>query len=311
MEGPLSATTLFATAPCLTHVHITMWHNPYVECRLPWSQLVCYEGPAYATYSDTNTVLPLLVNVRTCKLTALSNFEPDELDRGSTTVLPHLVTLHLDIALPSYTLEGIIAPKLEHLCLFLMHIPPSTESVALADFLHRSLCPLRALHLDVAYLKDMDSITALFNECTGVEELGLRYLLDWRDAMHTVLHALDPGRSANDTTVFLPRLLRLHCSITGFPSEQTLLEIRGLASLIRARAYGSERYLPLEKVNVIGGVTQKPIQTFGDLCDVIVDIEAVTVTWDGPRGIPFDELESLPLQEFECYPTSDSELSSY
>ncbi|KIY48241.1 hypothetical protein FISHEDRAFT_73803 [Fistulina hepatica ATCC 64428] len=311
MKGPLSATTLFATAPCLTHVHIAMWRNAHVEFRLPWSQLVYYHGPAYATYSGTNTVLPLLVNVRICKLTALSNFQPDEMDHGSTTTLPNLVTLHLHIALPSYTLEGIIAPKLEHLYLSHIRIPPSTESVALADFLRRSSCPLRTLHINPVYLKDLSSIVTLFSECASVEELGLDCLRDPRDAMLAVLRALDPGRSENGTTVFLPRLLRLHCSIVDFPLEQTLLEIRDLVSLIRARAYGSERHLPLENVNVVGSVTQKPMQAFGDLCNAVADMQAVTVTWDGPWYIPFDELESLPLQEFDYHPTSDSELSSY
>ncbi|KIY48268.1 hypothetical protein FISHEDRAFT_73835 [Fistulina hepatica ATCC 64428] len=256
MKGPLSATTLFATAPCLTHVHIAMWRNPHVEFHLPWSQLVYYHGPAYATYSGTNTVLPLLVNVRTCKLTALSDFQPDVLDHGSTTTLPHLVTLHLHIALPSYTLEGIVAPKLEHLCLSLIHIPPSTESVALADFLRRSSCPLRILHVNAVYLKDLSSITALFSECTGVEELGL-------------------------------------------------------ASLIRARAHVSGRHLPLEKAIIIGGTIKDLVQAFGDLWNAVVNVKAVMVTWDGPWYIPFDELESLPLQEFDYHPTSDSELSSY
>ncbi|KIY47159.1 hypothetical protein FISHEDRAFT_74953 [Fistulina hepatica ATCC 64428] len=311
MKGPLSATTLFATAPCLTHVHIAMWRNPHVEFHLPWSQLVYYHGPAYATYSGTNIVLPLLVNVRTCKLTALSDFQPDELDHGSTTTLPHLVTLHLHIALPSYTLEGIVAPKLEHLCLSLIHIPPSTESVALADFLRHSSCSLRILHVNAVYLKDLNSITALFSECTGVEELGLRCLSDSHDAMLAVLRVLDPGRSANDATDFLPRLLRLHCTIPGFHFELTLAELRDLASLIRARAHVSGRHLPLEKANIIGGTIKDPVQAFGDLWNAVVNVKAVMVTWDGPWYIPFDELESLPLQEFDYHPTSDSELSSY
>ncbi|KIY48240.1 hypothetical protein FISHEDRAFT_73802 [Fistulina hepatica ATCC 64428] len=311
MKGPLSVTTLFATAPCLTHVHITMWRNAHVEFRLPWSQLVYYHGPAYAAYSGTNTVLPLLVNVRICKLTALSDFEPDEIDHGSTTTLLHLVTLHLHIAFPSYTLKGIIAPKLEHLYLSHIRVPPSTEGVALGDFLRRSSCPLRTLYVNAVYLKDLSSIVTLFSECTSVEELGLECLRDSRDAMLAVLRALDPGRSESGTTVFLPRLLRLHCSIIDFPSKQALLEIRDLASLIRARAHVSGRHLPLEKVNIVGRVTRKPMQAFGDLWNAVADMQAVTVTWAGPWYIPFDELESLPLQEFDYHPTSDSELSSY
>ncbi|KIY48233.1 hypothetical protein FISHEDRAFT_73796 [Fistulina hepatica ATCC 64428] len=307
IKGPLSATTLFATAPCLTHVHIETWANPRVKSRLPWSQLVYYHGPAYATYSGTNTVLPLLDSVRICKLTASSNFQPDQMDHGSTTTLPNLVMLHLGTALPAYTLEGIVAPKLEHLCLSLMCItPPLTESVALGDFLSRSSRPLRTLRIDVAYLKDENSITALFSECTGVEELSLWYQYDSRDAMFTIFHVLDPGRSANDTTVFLPRLLHLHCAITDQFSEQTLLEIRGLTTLIRTRAHVSERHLPLEKVDVTGEVTRKRMQAFKDLCNAVAEVKTVTVTWGGPWYGPFDEVD--PFQEFES-PTPDSELS--